>query len=135
MPAPKCLAIVLCESVVEDTRTRNKCLLNTFNRITASSLPLFRKFTLFASFTDGIGNVPVKIRIKHDDKDVIQDFNGVMEFKTKLMIVDMVVDMHAVFAHEGWYSMQLLYAGEIVERRLNVVTLGLPESPGLEKPL
>lgn len=121
---PKCLAIVICESVVEDARTHNKCILNSYNTIWAFGFPTTQdRMTVFVSLTDGRGKVPLEVRFAKDgaEKEVFS-LKGDVAFKSPLDVVDLTVDMRQVpLPEEGNYAIQIYISGEMIaERRLKV---------------
>ena len=128
--APTCLAIILCECVVEDIRTRNKCILNTFNNITSKIFPLtIARLTVFATLTSGRGIMPMKVTLLKDGAESpMLDLKGELNFGNPLNVVDMIMDMrNIVFPSAGWYSVQVHCGGGISERRLSVMQTDAPE--------
>lgn len=121
---PKCLAIVICESVVEDARTHNKCILNSYNTIGALGFPTTQdRLTVFVSLTDGRGKAPLEVRFAKDgSKQEVFSLTGEVAFKSPLEVVDLTVDMRQVpIPEEGNYAIQIYISGEMIaERRLKV---------------
>jgi hypothetical protein len=67
---PVCVALVLCDQVIEDRTTHNKSLIGTFNQIHVPRLPaLHPRFSVVASVTDGIGDHPLQLQIIHGQPD------------------------------------------------------------------
>ena len=53
---PTCIAIIICNEVIEDKRTNNKTLVSLFNGISTPSLPAAHpRLFVMASFTSGSG--------------------------------------------------------------------------------
>jgi hypothetical protein len=122
--SPQCLAIILCEGVVEDVRSRNKCILNTFNCVWARTFPVAHdRMTVFVSLTDGRGESPIQVRFMQDaasDQRILFELGGAIRFPSPLDVVDVTFDLRNVPVPEaGNYAIQILVGGTLVgERRL-----------------
>jgi len=127
---PKCLAIVVCESVVEDIQTRNKCILNTFNGIFGFRFPCVHpKLVVFATLTNGHGTIPLELKFVQDTtREVLLGLQGAVEFNSPLDIADMVFNLHNLpLPAPGPYSVQIFANGEpIGERRIQVALANIP---------
>jgi hypothetical protein len=120
--SPKCLAIIVCESVVEDRRTGNKCILNTYHPLTAPKYPATHdRLTIFLSLTNGHGSPPMKLRLVNLDEggaDVLK-IEGQLKFASPLQVVDIVFDMRQVsIPRPGKYEIQVWVGDELVGQRL-----------------
>ncbi len=63
VPPAECLAIIICEDVVEDARSHNKCILNTYNTMHSRVYPTSQdRLTVFLSLTNGRGDMPIEVR-------------------------------------------------------------------------
>jgi len=126
-PKPECLAMVLCDDVVEDKRSNNKTLFNTFNQITALKFPAIHpKLVVFLSLTNGHGEVPFDLQFVRDKDDrPLCGLKGTVKFGDPLAVADIVLTMRGLpLPDEGHYCFRLLLAGEPVrERRLFVKLL------------
>src|SRR4029450_1227465 len=61
---PFCIAIIICNEVIEDKATSNKTLVSIFNTIGTPGLPCQHpRMFVMASFTDGRGRWPISFRI------------------------------------------------------------------------
>lgn len=110
---PQCLALILCDSVIEDARTRNKSLINMFNGILTNAVPVRHdKLCAFTAFTGGRGRVPISLRLCFDkeyDKDLLR-LGGNVDFPrdNPQGVVDMVFEIRGfVFPHFGNYSFEV----------------------------
>src|SRR5208283_4275395 len=121
---PKCLVIAVCESVVEDTLTHNKCILNMFNALNAMQFPAAQpKLVVFVALTDGRGTVPVVLKFVEDNTEsVLFQLNATISFKSPLDIADMVFNLLGLpLPRPGPYSVQIFANGaHIGERRIQV---------------
>ena len=130
LPSPECLALVLCEQVIEDKRTNNKTLVGLFNQITAANLPLiYPKMTIVVSLCNGHGKVPVEVRINSlANEELIFKVIGEVAFKDPLDVCDLIFELRQVpFKHEGTYAITVLAnEKQLLERRF-IVQVGKGE--------
>lgn len=68
-PAPYPLAIVLCDSVLEDSSTQKRSLMGLFDEVRYHSLPTNHPMTLFLRFTDAEGAYDIKLQYVHLNTD------------------------------------------------------------------
>jgi hypothetical protein len=97
-PSPDVLALIICESVVEDARTHNKCILNAYNIINAFKFPCKQdRFTIFVALTNGHNkhHITTRITTQGQDKPLLK-IEGEIDFKDPLQTVDMVFDMRGL---------------------------------------
>ena len=106
---PTCIAIVICNEVIEDKRTNNKTLVGIFNRIQTPQLPAlhFRMF-IMASLTNGIGNWPITFRISDPSGKEILKLTGEGNFADPLAVLDIVVEVRGMqITKEGVHFVDL----------------------------
>jgi len=61
---PLCVAIIICNEIIEDKSTNNKTLVSLFNSINVSSLPAMHpRLFFFASVTHILGDQPLSFTI------------------------------------------------------------------------
>ena len=123
---PKCLAVIICEGVVEDVRSHNKCILNTYNVIGVQSFPAQHdRLTIFASLTDGRGELPLEFRFVQDrpgGTTTLLNLNGAVKFGDPLGVIDLTVDLRGLPLKEaGNYAVQLWVNNEMIGERRIVV--------------
>jgi len=124
---PECLALIVCEGVVEDARTHNKCILNTFNSISADDFPSRHdRLAVFMSFTDGRGEMELDVKlILHDgdDEKVVVGARGPLVFpENPLDVVEMTLDLRGiVLPKPGNYALQILADGTLIRQRRIIV--------------
>lgn len=111
---PICLALVLCDSVIEDFRTRNKSLINMFNGILSPAVPVRHdKMCAFAAFTGGRGQMPISLRLCYDkeyEHDMLR-LGGAIQFPQDdpNAVVDLVFEIRGfVFPQFGNYTFELM---------------------------
>jgi len=99
---PSCLAIVLCDYVIEDKATNNKSLIGLFNRINASNFPCQHpRMVIFISLTDGRGKTDLEVFIeKSEDRREIFKAEGKVDFNDPNHVIDIVFDLRGVAFEE-----------------------------------
>ncbi len=124
---PVCLALVLCDTVIEDTRSHNKSLINMFNGVLTPAVPVRHdKMCAFAVFSGGRGRVPIALRLCYD-KDYEVDLlklGGTVQFPQNdpNAVVDIVFEIRGfVFPKFGHYTFELVTGGiPLMTRRFSV---------------
>jgi hypothetical protein len=118
-PPAECLAIIICESVVEDHRSHNKCILNTYNRIASPRFPARQdRLTVFISLTSGRGKQPFVVEFLAPDGNPMAKGNGEVEFPDPRAVVDVVLDLRGFpIPQPGSYGVRVTVNGAIVGQR------------------
>ena len=133
---PQCTALILCDQVIEDVRTRNKSLISMFNGVLTPTVPMRHdKMCAFASFTGGRGTVPIALRLCYDrdyEADLIR-LEGVVDFPphNPNAVVDMVFEIRGFpFQEYGAYTFEVVCNGlSLMQRRFNVSAPDEGEGP------
>lgn len=136
---PQCAALILCDHVIEDVRTRNKSLISMFNGVLSANIPVRHdKMCAYASFTGGRGEVPIALRLCFDREyqtDLLRLDGGVdFPLNSPNAVVDMVFEIRGfVFPQFGGYTFEILCEGvPLMQRRFNVTQATVePEGEGL----
>jgi hypothetical protein len=63
MGQPQCLALIVCDLVIEDQRSGNKSLIGLFNTITAPAVPAGKRLFVFLSIGGMDQLVPFTLRL------------------------------------------------------------------------
>ena len=111
---PQCLALILCDAVIEDSRTRNKSLINMFSGILSPNVPVRHdKMCVFAVFNGGRNRVPITLRLCRDDayETDLLSMGGEVFFPPDRprTVVDMVFEVRGfVFPKFGDYIFELI---------------------------
>jgi hypothetical protein len=131
---PTCLAIVLCDYVIEDKATNNKSLIGLFNRVQAAKFPCSHpRMVIFITLTDGRGDTPVEVFLERaSDHREIFKAQGRVEFREPNHVIDLVFDLRGVtFEEPGAYFVGIrTAAGRVLgERSFHVA--GIP-APGAD---
>lgn len=110
---PQCLALVLCDTVIEDARTRNKTLVNMFNGLLTPTVPVRQdRMVAFVALTGGRGTVPMALRLCFDkeyERDLLR-LPAQVEFPREVphAVVDLVFEIRGfMFPHFGNYTFEV----------------------------
>ena len=96
---PVCIALLLCDQVIEDRTTNNKSFIGTFNQIQVTGVPsIHPRFSVVVSVTDGLGpKHPLKVQILRTDEDhgEVCDFqvNANLNLKDPLEVTDVIFNV------------------------------------------
>jgi hypothetical protein len=124
---PTCLALILCDNVIEGKMTNNKSLIGLFNRILARQLPAVHpRMFVVISLSNGRGKTPVKLQISNlANHEEIFHANGEVEFNDPLAVCDLVFELRQVpFKSEGAYAITVFHENHLlIERRFIVDVL------------
>lgn len=125
--APQCIAFVVCDAVIEDKVTQNKSLINIFNGIKSTVVPVRHdKMCVFASFTGGRGPVPIVFRLCHsqDYEADILHMGGTVEFPNDNphAVVDLVCEIRGLRIEKfGIHIFEVVIDGvPVATRRIDV---------------
>ncbi|MEK7448308.1 MAG: hypothetical protein AAB019_02370 [Planctomycetota bacterium] len=119
-PIPLPLAMIICDTVIEDRFTGKKSLIGIFNTITAFQLPLRHpSLNIFCILTEGIGEYESILRcIKLDTNEPIINLKGPIMFPNPLAIVEFNFDLkNVVFPSVGQYVFELLCNDQLLISR------------------
>jgi hypothetical protein len=120
---PLCVALVICDAVIEDRRSGNKTLVGLFNGIMAPSLPaLHPRLFLMASLTSGTGSWEFSFRVASPSGREVMRMGDVVRFGDPLLVHDLVVEVRNLPLEEaGVYFVDLLLSETpIANRRFTV---------------
>ncbi len=139
-PPPVLLAILVCDTVIEDRDTNKKSLIGLFDRITAEGVPVQHpSLNLFISLTNGHGVAEGALRvIKSDTDEALTELSGPIEFPDPMTVVEMVFVLRdLVFPEEGEYRFQFFCNDVLLGERRFVVEVDegeFEEPPDLDEP-
>ena len=107
---PICVALIICNEVIEDKRTGNKTLVGLFNGIMAAALPATHgRFFLMASLTSGTGEWEIGFRIAAPSGKEVLRLRDRVRFPDPLLVHDIVVEVRNLPLEEaGVYFVDLL---------------------------
>jgi hypothetical protein len=121
---PICLAVIICDQVIEDRRSGNKSLIGLFNSINARQFPCVhpRCFVL-ASLSGFKGQIPVSIRVASPKQEIAR-INGELASDNPSVVADVVVALEGLpLEVEGEYSVDVYANEELLASRKFHATL------------
>ncbi len=89
-PKPLPLAMVICDTVIEDKKTGKKSLIGMFNNINVGKIPCVHpNFNVFISLTEGQGDYIGKLGCVYIDEDKpIAELKGPIKFVNPHQIIE-----------------------------------------------
>mgnify|MGYP006281043595 CR=1 FL=1 len=109
--APMGLALVACDTVIEDKVTGKKSLIGLCDRIAGTRFPCVHpELSVYVSLTSGRGERPCAVTCRHtDDVTVAFTATGKIRFRDPTQVVDLVFRLRGVrFVKPGTYWLQFL---------------------------
>ena len=120
---PNCIAIIICNDVIEDKRSNNKTLVGLFNGIMTQGLPCTHpRMYVMASLTGGAGRWPISFRVYGPANQEILRAEGEEVFADPLEVKDFVLELLNVpLSEEGVHFVNLFSGNTLLsERRFTV---------------
>jgi len=120
---PICVALIVCNEVIEDKRSGNKTLVGLFNGIVTPQLPATHpRMYLFATLTSGTGEWPFSFRITAPSGREVMRMQDIARFDDPLVGHDLVVELRNLpIEEEGAYFVDLLLGDSpLANRRFTV---------------
>jgi len=122
---PACVAMVICNEIIEDKWTNNKSLIGLFSSIAAQGVPAHHpRMFIMVSLTDGRGQWPTIVRIEGPSGQDLFKAEGTIQFDDPLAVHDLIIEVRGLPLPEaGEYHVGLVCAGRpLASRRFTVVT-------------
>ncbi len=122
LPKPTCLALILCEQVIQDGRTKNLTLVNSFNtipaRIGGPTPHQHTRLAVFVSLTGGHGQNRGKLTIEDAKENEVFHGEGDIVFPNPLAVVEMTFDIRGLpLPCEGNYHIQFWCGDQMLRQR------------------
>ena len=124
-PKPEALAMIICDTVMDDRRTNKKILVGTFNNITAKIFPaMHQEMHIFIVLIGGHGSYEGVLRCIHAKSNKpIMELPGRIEFQSPLAVIEIDFALkHLAFPEDGNYVFELCCDNEIIKARKFMVT-------------
>jgi hypothetical protein len=125
LDAPVCVAIVICNEIIEDKRTSNKTLVGLFNSVGVSALPATHpRLFLLASLTNVHGELPVSFSVRsHSGRELLRVEGSANSGGDPLAVVDLVLEVLGLTVHEeGVHFVDVLSGDSLLGSRRFTVT-------------
>jgi hypothetical protein len=123
---PLCVALVICNEVIEDKRSGNKTLVGLFSGIQANQLPAVHpRMFVMASLTSGTGSWEFSFRILAPSGREVFRMKETAHLSDPLIAHDIVLELRNLALEEaGVYFVDLLIADvPVANRRFTVQVL------------
>jgi len=121
---PKCIALVVCNEVIEDKQTNNKSLISIFNRIMVNGLPAIQpKMYIMASLTGAKGEWNTTFEIIGPKGQVIFSADGKLGLNDPMSVIDIVIQIiNLPLQENGAYTARIICEkGRLLNNRRFVV--------------
>jgi hypothetical protein len=108
--APVCVAVVICNEVIEDKRTNNKSLIGIFNAVSAPQLPVTHpRMNVMCSLTNAAGEMPITLVMRAPSGREVMKVEGSVNIQDPLAVIDLVFELNGVPIEElGTYMVDIL---------------------------
>ena len=132
------LALILCDTIIEDCATGKKSLIGLFSQIHAPKLPcVHQSMNIFVSVTGGQGTYPCQIVCEHPQLDrPVFCLDCKIKLENPFQVVDMVFQMKAVrFTLPGKYELKVIIDGvpELIRPLIVSVRKNMEQKPSEQK--
>ena len=121
---PRCVALLLCDYVLEDKRTGNKSFIGAFNSIRGSKAPMRHdKMFVVVSLTNVLEPCPITVRIVQPEGSPLLEMKGEIRADSPLQVLDMILEFRGiVFPSVGQHSVEVTCESELLAMRQFEVT-------------
>ena len=128
---PMCLAVIICETVIENKETNNKSYIESYSTIGGVSLPVSARLCIVASLTNIIKESNVEITLRSPSNTKILDAKGQIKSSDPLAVADIVFRLNGLPLPEfGTYHVDVLASGEhLGTRSFSVVQVQINKGP------
>jgi hypothetical protein len=123
-PMPIALAMIICDTVIEDKLTNKKTLIGVFNRVNSPKAPCIHPcVNVFLSLTEGIGEYDCTLKcIEVSTEKSILDLKGKINFTDRKEIAELNFELRGImFPNFGEYRFEFYSNNEpLISRRFLV---------------
>ena len=128
------VALIVCDTIIEDKFTNKKSLVGLFGQIHAARLPcVIQSISMLVSLTGGNGDYPCEIVCQHASIDApVFTLSKTIHFESPLQVLDLVFQFKSVrFPFPDQYWLKVMIDGvPIMMRPLTVIQKPPAKSPG-----
>ena len=118
------LGMIICDTVIQDIKTRKKSLIGIFSQINAVQVPVqHSRMSVFLILTEGNGRYVCDLRcIRDEDGTVVMKAEGAIEFKNPQQVLELVFDLNGpAFPAFGQYRFEFFAEQEpVISRKFAV---------------
>jgi len=121
------LAMVICDTVIQDSISKKKSLVGLFSRINAKKAPVQHpRFNVLLVLTEGRGKYDCELKCIHADthREVVKA-KGSIQFRSPNQVVELIFDLSGLtFPQFGHYRLEFLANGSpVISRKVNVLEI------------
>jgi len=111
---PVCVAIIICNEIIEDKRTSNKTLVSLFNSISVTALPAMHpRLFFFASVTHVKDDQPLSFTITSPSgKEILRADGAVSSGGDPALIIDLTLEVLGLTVGEEGIHLLNVVSGE-----------------------
>lgn len=124
-PKPMPLAMIICDTVIEDKLTNKKTLVGIFNTVNSPKVPSVHPgLNVFLSLTEGIGEYDCNLRcVNAANSKTIVDLGGKIGFQNIKEIIELNFELQGIlFPDFGEYRFEFFCNNEpLISRRFMVL--------------
>jgi len=115
---PRCVAMILCDSVVIDQFTQKMSLFGLFNGVTTVATPTGLNMGVLTSICEGRGVWELTLRIRDPQHRVLLNCNSVQNLTDPSSVYDIVMRIGNLFlTGPGEYDVDLIAGGKPIGHR------------------
>ena len=128
---PEALALIICDQLITDERTKKKTLVGIFNNLRVNSLPATHpEMIVFVSVRGGQGRYEAELKLCHQatDSPAIK-VGGEIQFRDPFHVIEVAYRLRGVpFSLQGAHCFEFYCNGELILSRPFNVDL-IPSKP------
>lgn len=119
------LGMIICDTVIQDIKTKKKSLIGIFSQINAALSPVQHpRMSVFLILTEGNGRYICDLRcIRDEDNALVMKAQGTIEFKDPQQVLELAFDLNGpIFPSFGQYRFEFFAEQEpVISRKFAVV--------------
>lgn len=131
-PVPNVLAMLLCDQVIVEEKTKKKSLIGIFDNLYGINFPAPRDCAIYVKLADAEGHYDLNIRIVNlKDEGLLGEFNLGADIATRTGPAEFVIQYGGLpFPEPGKFEFQLFANGMYLARiTMNVMQMKLGDAP------
>lgn len=116
---PVLLAMIICDQIIREERTKKLSLLGLFDRVYSKKFPCSHsRLHVYVALTEYIGTANCELKFSDDSGNVITKLNGPLKFPNKLTIVEMNFGIKNIpLPKAGVYHFDFIVNGRLIGHR------------------
>jgi hypothetical protein len=116
---PVCVAMLVCNEVIEDKRSGNKTVVGIFNAVATTQLPATHpRMTVMSSVTNADREIPVTLVLRGPEGNELVRANAVVPARILGETIDLLFELNNLTFNElGDYMFELLFGDRVIGAR------------------